>query len=83
MNIQLKTIEEITTFIANANTLLGYPDGNGTETYCNVPEETVIPVASDGVEGEEQEILERYFEIPITSELNYAMVQIATEKLLL
>lgn len=83
MNIQLKTIEEVETFIANANTLLGYPDGKGTETYCNVPEETIIPVSSDGVEGEEQEVFERYFEIPITSELNYAMIQIATEKLLL
>ena len=76
MNIQLKTIEEVTTFIANANTLLGYPDGNGTETYCDVPEETVIT-------GEDEEIIDTYYLLPLTSELSEAMIKIATERLLI
>ena len=76
MNIQLKTIEEVITFIANANTLLGYPDGNGTETYCDVPEETVIT-------NDDGEIVDTYYIIPITSELNDAMIKIATERLLI
>ena len=42
MKIQLKTLDEVQAFIDNANILLGYPDGNGTETYCNVPELTEI-----------------------------------------
>ena len=40
MNIQLKTIEQVEAFITNANLLFGYPDGSGTETYCQIPEIT-------------------------------------------
>ena len=76
MNIQLKTIEEVTTFIANANTLLGYPDGNGTETYCNVPEETVIV-------DENGDIVGTHYVLPLTFELREIIIKIATERLLL
>lgn len=76
MNIQLKTIEEVETFIASANTLLGYPDGKGTDTYCYVPEETVIT-------NDDGEVVDTYYIMPITSELNEVMIKLATEQLLL
>ena len=45
MNTKLKTLDEVNTFIEKANTLLGYPNDNGTETYCNVPELTEVSIA--------------------------------------
>ena len=66
MKIQLNTLEQVEAFIANANQLLGYPDGRGTETYCNVPEPS-----EDGTH-----------EIEITQELNEAMIKLATEQLI-
>ena len=33
MKIKLYSIEQVEAFITNANTALGYSDGNGTETY--------------------------------------------------
>ena len=74
MKIQLKTLDEVQAFIDNANILLGYPDDNGTETYCNVPELTEIT--------EDEVVTDSYYEIDITQELNEAMVKIATEKLI-
>ena len=74
MKIKLYSIEQVEAFITNANTLLGYPDGNGTETYCNVPEITEIT--------ENDVVIDSYYEIDITQELNEAMVQIATQQLI-
>ena len=75
MKIQLNTLEQVEAFIANANTTLGYPDCNGTETYCNVPELTEI-------KDENEVVTNSYYEINITQELNDAMIKIATEKLI-
>ena len=61
MKIKLYSIEQVEAFITNANTLLGYPDGNGTETYCNVPEITEIT--------ENDVVIDSYYEIDITQEL--------------
>ena len=66
MNIKLNTIEEVTTFIEKANTLLGYPDGNGTETYCNIPE-----ISEDNI-----------YYLPVTTELNEKMINIALKTML-
>ena len=74
MKIKLKTLDEVQAFINNANILLGYPDGKGTETYCNVPELTEIT--------EDEVVIDNYYEIEITQELNEAMIKIATEKLI-
>ena len=74
MNIKLKTIDEVNTFIEKANSLLGYPDGKGTETYCLVPELTEI-------KDENGNIIESYYELPVTSELNEAMIGIATKQM--
>ena len=71
MNTKLKTIDEVYTFIEKANILLGYPDGKGTETYCNVPEITEI-------KDENGNVTESFYELPVTSELNEAMISIAT-----
>lgn len=71
MNTKLKTIDEVYTFIEKANTLLGYPNDNGTETYCNVPEITEI-------KDEDGNVTESFYELPVTSELNEAMISIAT-----
>ena len=71
MNTKLKTIDEVNTFIEKANTLLGYPNDNGTETYCNVPELTEI-------KDENGNVTESFYELPVTSELNEAMISIAT-----
>ena len=73
--IQIKTLEDVEAFIINANTALGYPDGNGTETYCNVPELTEI-------KDENEVVIDSYYEIEITAELNATMIKIATEKLI-
>ena len=75
MKIQLNTLEQVEAFITNANTTLGYPDGNGTETYCNVPELTEI-------KDENEVVIDSYYEIDITEELNEAMITIATEQLI-
>ena len=71
MNTKLKTLDEVNTFIEKANTLLGYPNDNGTETYCNVPELTEI-------KDENGNVTESFYELPVTSELNEAMISIAT-----
>ena len=73
MNTKLKTLEQVNTFIANANLLLGYPNDNGTETYCNVPEITEI-------KDENGNVTESFYELPVTSELNEILIKIATEK---
>ena len=73
MKIKLTTLEQVEAFISNANTLLSYPDGNGTETYCNVPELTEI-------KDENGVVTDRYYEIDITQELNEAMIKIATQQ---
>ena len=75
MNIQLKTLEEVEAFITNANLLLGYPDGSGTETYCNVPEITEI-------KNEDSEVIDSYYLIPITSELNEALIGLGVDKMM-
>ena len=71
MNTKLKTLDEVNAFIEKANTLLGYPNSKGTETYCNVPELTEI-------KDENGNIIESYYELPVTNELNEAMIGIAT-----
>ena len=73
MNIQLKTLDEVNTFINKANILLGYPNSKGTETYCNVPELTEI-------KDENGVVIDSYYELPITPELNEVMISIATDK---
>ena len=75
MNTKLKTIDEVNTFIEKANTLLGYPNDNGTETYCNVPELTEI-------KDENGNVTESFYELPVTSELNEAMISIATNQMI-
>ena len=64
--ITLKTLSEVESFIEKANTILGYPDNHGTETYCNVP--------TPNEAGE--------YELPVTNELNEAMIAIATKQML-
>lgn len=71
MNTKLKTKDEVNTFIEKANTLLGYPNNNGTETYCNVPEITEI-------KDDNGNVTDSFYELPVTSELNEAMIGIAT-----
>ena len=75
MNIQLKTHDEVNIFITKANTLLGYPNSKGTETYCNVPELTEI-------KDENGNVIESFYELPVTSELNEAMISIATAQMI-
>ena len=75
MNIQLRTLDEVNTFINKANTLLGYPDGKGTETYCLVPELTEV-------KDENGNIIESYYELPITTELNELLIQITTKNII-
>lgn len=58
LNSQIKVLEAIAKF----NSLLGLPDGNGTETYCGVPELT---------ETEN----ESYYELEISSELSQLIVE--------
>ena len=76
MNIQLKTLDEVNTFINKANTILGYPNSNGTETYCNVPELTEV-------KDENGVVIDSYYELPITPELNEVMISIATDKFII
>lgn len=77
MKIRLQTEEQVNAFIAKANELLGYPNlEKGTETYTDVPELTEI-------KDEEGNVIDSYYEIEITSELNEAMIEIATKEILL
>lgn len=75
ISIQLKTLDEVNAFIDKANSLLGYPDGRGTETYCNVPDLTEI-------KDENGIVTDRFYELPVTSDLNEAMVKIATAQMI-
>lgn len=61
---QFKTIDEAIAAIAQYNRLLGFPDARSeTDTYCEVPEITEI-------KNEAGEVVDSYFEIPITNELD-------------
>ena len=75
MKIKLDSIDNVELFIEKANLLLGYPDQSGTETYCNVPEITEI-------KNEDSEVIDSYYLIPITGELNNKMIEIATKQLI-
>ena len=76
MKIKLKTIEECNALIAKANILLKYPNlENETLTYTDVPELTEV-------KDEEENVIESYYEIEVTNELNEAMLKIALEEML-
>lgn len=75
MKTKIKTIDEVNNFIEKANTLLGYPNNNGTETYCNVPEITEI-------KDESGNVIESFYELPVTNELNEILIKIATTKII-
>lgn len=64
LNSQLQVLEAIAKF----NVLLGLPDGNGTETYCAVPEITEIKDANDVV-------IESYYELEISNDLAQLIVE--------
>lgn len=72
MNIRLKTLDEVESFINKVNKLLGYPDGRGTETYCNIPE-------VNNIVDNDLNIIDYYYEVPITQELNCILVNIAAK----
>lgn len=75
MKIRLKTLEECNTVIAQANIRLGYPNyENGTLTYTEVPEITEI-------KDEEENVIDSYYELEVSSEMLDQMMLIATEKL--
>ena len=75
MKIKLNSIEQVEAFRTKIDTLLGYPNKeNGTETYCNIPEITEI-------KDSEGNIIESYYEIDITDELNGKLVEMATMRL--
>ncbi len=74
MDIKLKTIEQVEQFITKANELLGYPDNTGTLTYCNVPEITEVK--------EEDNVIDSYYLLPITSELNEALINLGVNKMM-
>lgn len=81
MKIKLQTLEQVNAFIAKANLLLGYPNiENGTLTYTNVPEITEI---TETDENDVVTVIDSFYEIEITSELNNAMIEIATKEMLL
>ena len=62
MKITFITIEKAQTFIDKVNVKLGYPnEANGTQTY-SVPE--LVEVKENDV------VVETYYEIPITGELD-------------
>jgi len=76
MKIRLTTLEEINAFIDNVNAIMGYPnEANGTLTYCHIPDITEVKDENDVV-------IESYFEIEVTTELQEEMVRIATQKLI-
>ena len=75
MKIKLKTEEQVNAFIAKANLLLGYPNlENGTLTYTDFPEIAEI-------KDEEENVIDSYFEIEVTHELNEAMLEIALKQM--
>lgn len=75
MKIQLNSIEQVEAFRTKIDTLLGYPNkNNGTETYCNIPDITEI-------KDSEGNVVESYYEIDITDELNSKLVEMATMQL--
>ena len=74
MKIRLNTIEEVITFIAKVDTKLCYPNGKGTETYCTIPEITEI-------KDENNVVIESYYEIPITQELNDLLIEEGTKQI--
>lgn len=62
--IKLNTLDEVQAFIDNANSLLGFPDDKSdTLTYCNVPEITEV-------KDEDSNVVESYYEVVVTNELN-------------
>lgn len=63
LNSQLQVLEAI----AKINVLLGLPDGNGTETYCAVPELTEVKDENDIV-------IESYYELEISNYLAQLIV---------
>ena len=75
MKIQLNSLEQVEAFRSKIDILLGYPNKeNGTETYCNVPDITEI-------KDNEGNVVESYYEIDITDELNGKLVEMATMQL--
>lgn len=81
MKIKLQTLEQVDAFIAKANLLLGYPNlENETLTYTDVPEITEI---TETDENDVVTVIDGFYEIEITSELNEAMIEIATKEMLL
>lgn len=64
MKQKFNTLEEVLDFKQQADILLGLPDNTGTLTYCNIPEITEIL-------NEENEVIESYYEIEITNELDF------------
>jgi hypothetical protein len=75
MEIKLTTLEQVEQFISKANELLGYPDNTGTLTYCNVPELTEV-------KDEDGNVIDSYYIIPITSELNEALINLGVNKMM-
>jgi len=75
MKTKLNTLEEVNAFIDNVNAIMGYPnEANGTLTYCHVPDITEVK--------ENDVVIESYYEIEVTTELQEEMVRIATQKLI-
>ena len=75
MKIQFNSLEQVEAFRTKIDSILGYPNKeNGTETYCNVPELTEI-------KDNEGNVVESYYEIDITDELNGKLVEMATKHL--
>ena len=75
MEIKLITLEQVEQFIGKANVLLSYPDNTGTLTYCNVPELTEV-------KDEDGNVIDSYYIIPITSELNEALIGLGVDKMM-
>jgi len=75
MEIKLITPEQVEQFISKANKLLGYPDNSGTLTYCNAPELTEV-------KDEDGNVIDSYYIIPITSELNEALIGLGVDKMM-
>ena len=74
MEIKLITLEQVEQFISKANELLGYPDNSGTLTYCNIPELTEVKDAGN--------VIDSYYLLPITSELNEALIGLGVDKMM-
>jgi len=74
MKIRINTIDEVVAFIKSADAILGYPDNSGTDTYTDVPEPTEI-------KDEQGNVIESYFEVEITPEMNEAMLNVAVKQL--